>query len=168
MVKVAADITSVREVLPDMVKYFIYFINCFALKYSYKSQMSKNYSLTERIVIYTLLDLCLISSGIGLLISALKPISDVNELIIWIIGIFYGGFHVYLCIASDIALWIDDSCFWDRIFGLYYVLRLKEYSFQDLLLLRGMVLNFFKSIDNDEFTLFAETNSVPIFTSNKV
>eukprot|EP00826_Nyctotherus_ovalis_P058977 TRINITY_DN815_c0_g3_i1.p1 TRINITY_DN815_c0_g3~~TRINITY_DN815_c0_g3_i1.p1 ORF type:complete len:394 (+),score=67.04 TRINITY_DN815_c0_g3_i1:520-1701(+) len=165
MMKVAVGVTSVEEVVPSIIKYLAYFVVCFTLKYSYKTHMKSYYSLSERIATYALIDFCLMSSGIGVLVAAVRPIVEINGLIVWTAGIVCGAFHTYQSITSNIAHWANDVCFWGRLFGLYHVLRLKEYSFQNLLFLRGLVLNYFKSIDNDDFTLFAETNSAPIFTS---
>lgn len=162
--KAAVNITSIEEAVPYVTKYFAYFVACCVLKYSYKSHMKSCYSLNERVATYALIDFCLVSSGIGVLVAALRPIAEINGLLIWTVGMFCGAFNTYQSVASDVAQWPNDVCFWGRLFGLYHILRLKEYSFQNLLFLRGLVLNYFKSVDSDEFTLFAETNSVPIFT----
>ena len=138
---------------------------CLILRRCYISTKDRYYSLRSQIIVKELVDICVASSTIAFF-SIFMDLSA-NSLIIWLVGVLLVIFISILRINSVVIMWPNDQCFWGRLFGLYHILKQKEYCFQDVIFLRGFSFDYFKSCDRGSFRLFNETNSIPIFVEAK-
>ena len=96
------------------------------------------YSFKARFILRSLV-LFLTMTSILFFIIEFTNAKTLSAEIAWYTLIVYGLYDSYQNIFLSIDSWPDDVSFWKQLFGLYNLLKAKEYRYVDLIVLRGFV-----------------------------
>ncbi|MDR3547062.1 MAG: hypothetical protein P4M11_02085 [Candidatus Pacebacteria bacterium] len=133
----------------DVVMFAINFFLCLSLKYEIEYD-SSYYSNFGKRLLSALSTVVAVSSGVIFLVVMLYPAYPTSGSLVWLLAIIYTIIHQFFAKSSELNDWIASDNFWSKLFGLYYLLRLKEFKQEDMVVLRGFILEYVRSCDQED------------------
>jgi len=151
IIKGLIDIPEISNIFPDLLKFTIMFLINYAHEYTFE-QSALIYNIHGKRLLRALSFISVVSPVIMLIVSSINTFTNTNlpGSILYLAFIAYTIWQQYEEKIYERNDWATSDNFMERIFGLFYLIRISEFKQDDLIVFHGFIFEYLKKCKNQE------------------